>query len=258
MSQQQDYCEWVELYALGALNEEESDIFRDHAKQCGSCQQGLKELQPVMDALPVSVQPTDPPSGMKQRVLNSILTLEDETANTSEGQPLPHEDPITPFKKPEKRGTTWSTVFISSLSAALVLLGVYSFQLAGDNKQLRSELSAILAPSQATQVNDFVQLAPAVQGLVPQGLATIVVDEKGTHLIVQAQDLPKLEGTEAYQVWLIKGEEKHSAGTFFSEHGNGGLMYTFALETYDTVAITLEPDAYGTQPRGKLLLAASL
>jgi anti-sigma-K factor RskA len=91
-----------------------------------------------------------------------------------------------------------------------------------------------------------------------KGLATIVIDSKGTHLIVQAEDLPQIQEQQAFQVWLIKDNQPVNAGTFYPQNGKGAIYYTFEPTDYDTVAMTLEPDAHGEKPRGTIVLAAGL
>ena len=86
----------------------------------------------------------------------------------------------------------------------------------------------------------------------------MVQDDTGTRLVVQASDLPALSGNEAYQVWLIKDGQPINAGTFLSGDGKGALTYTMEPGDYDMVAITLEPDAEGDQPRGRMVLTGAL
>ena len=171
----------------------------------------------------------------------------------------------------------------AGLAAAALLLGVYTAQLrsqidsltqqaAGSsatqeqlvqaqaqNAQLQEQLASALKPAQGMQTGEAVKLNPATQDIVAQGLATIVIDSKGTHLVVQAENLPNLEGNEAFQVWLIKGDTPQNAGTFLSRDGTGAVYYTLdSANDYDTVAITLEPDAMGDEPRGTMILAAKI
>jgi len=156
--------------------------------------------------------------------------------------------------------------------AAAVLIGFYAGNLRGEIGNLQQQLAmtsnevgnlqqkivSASMPSQGLRVNDAVKLSPAAKDIVAQGLATIVIDAKGTHLLVQADNLPKLQGSEAFQVWLIKGNVKQSAGTFLTRDGTGAMYYTFKPEDYDTIAITLEPDEKGSEPRGRVILAANI
>ncbi|WP_254438423.1 anti-sigma factor [Paenibacillus sp. DCT19] len=56
-----------------------------------------------------------------------------------------------------------------------------------------------------------------------------------------------------------QGDTPQNAGTFLSHDGTGAVYYTLESgNDYDTVAITLEPDALGDQPRGTMILAAKI
>lgn len=96
---------------------------------------------------------------------------------------------------------------------------IYAGQLRQDVDQLQQQLSGGTKPAQELKVDESVALSPAAKDIVASGLATIVVDSSGTHLVVQAENLPELTGTEVYQVWLIKGDTPQNAGTFVSSEG---------------------------------------
>jgi hypothetical protein len=165
------------------------------------------------------------------------------------------------------------------LAAAVVGMGLYAFQLKADVRKLqeelaaegarltaagselakaREELKALSKPAEALKVTKVVNLLPAVEASASKGLATIAVDTKGSHILVQAEELPIIGNSEAFQVWLIKDNQPVNAGTFYPQDGKGGIYYTFEAKEYDSVAITLEPDAKGEKPRGNIVLTAGL
>lgn len=167
-----------------------------------------------------------------------------------------------------RSGLRWR-VLSAGLAAAIAVLGIYTVQLNREvnDLQLKADrattvdqqlLASALKPAQGLRLGEAVKLDPVSQDIAAHGLATIVIDSQGTHLVVQAEKLPQLQDSEAYQVWLIKGDVKHNAGTFLSRDGTGALYYTFDPGDYEMVAITLEPDAYGEQPRGKVILSAPI
>ncbi|WFR63254.1 anti-sigma factor [Paenibacillus amylolyticus] len=191
--------------------------------------------------------------------------------------------PWQPQGRARARSSRAWRIASAGFAAAALVLGVYAAQLqsqidsltqqaAGSsatqeqlvqaqaqNAQLQEQLASALEPAQGMQTGEAVKLNPATQDIVAQGLATIVIDSKGTHLVVQAENLPNLEGNEAFQVWLIKGDTPQNAGTFLSRDGTGAVYYTLdSANDYDTVAITLEPDAMGEEPRGTMILAAKI
>ncbi|MFC3799055.1 anti-sigma factor domain-containing protein [Cohnella sp. GCM10012308] len=269
-------CDLLELYVLGGLTEEEALRFEAHLSSCASCREQRHELADIVGLLPAAAEPQPVPEGMKKRILANVLEENvsagtEPAASTPESQvearrsiqpPSQQTDP-TPsaplFTTTARRTPAYMKLVTTGLVAALLALLLYAAQLRGQVSDLRGELAdAGSAPVQELKVNQAVKLNPAAADIVATGLATIVIDKNGTHLLVQAEQLPKLQGNEAYQVWLIKGQEKFSAGTFLSDQGTGALYYTLKNGGYDTVAITLEPDAFGDQPRGEIVLAASL
>ncbi|PLT46849.1 hypothetical protein B8V81_1073 [Paenibacillus pasadenensis] len=140
-----------------------------------------------------------------------------------------------------------------------------------ENKRLSAELHASTQtldstieqlrkteqPFAGAMVSQIVSLKP-VKDLVARGQAYLVVDDRGTHLIVQASRLPELKDEQAFQVWLIKGDKPVNAGTFMPTGNAGAVTFTFPGGSYDQVAITLEPDAFGQEPRGSIVLAGAL
>ncbi|MFB9328281.1 anti-sigma factor domain-containing protein [Paenibacillus aurantiacus] len=272
-----DPCELLELYVMGGLADEEREAFELHLNSCESCRASRLALMEVIDLLPLSVEEQPVPAGMKRRVLSHVLGSEAGKAQPTEGRtedeaaykanavsvPTVRErsgsedmDELGRKLKSRNRQIRW---LAAGFAAAVILFVAYAGSQLATIADLRGELADQHdASSPQMRVEQAVQLAPAAADIVAQGLATIVIDQKGTHLVVQAENLPELQGTEAYQVWLIKEDAKVSAGTFLSEQGHGAMYYTFKPQDYDTIAITLEPDALGTQPRGQIVLAAPL
>ncbi|SDI47846.1 anti-sigma factor [Natribacillus halophilus] len=273
----------VEMYVLGGLTDEEQQTFEDHLQSCSECQEKVREFQDVVGLLPLTSEPVEPPPGMKDRVLGHVLG-DDQQDDVDEDQE--RATPSSPVKTSARR-SHWGRFGVIGVSAAALLLGIFSVQQQGQINELQQELAAteneledaqtdllateeqlsqtqeeldeaVVSLDDPMQFNDVVELAPAAEDIVAEGLATIVVDSDGTHLMVQADDMPELEGNEAFQVWLMEDGQPVNAGTFHTEAGQGALHYTFEQDNYDTIAITLEPDADGDEPRGDMILAAEL
>jgi RNA polymerase sigma factor (sigma-70 family) len=295
MSNQQadKMCELVELYALDALSEEEAALFKEHLKTCEACREQLIELQQIVDLLPKASEPVEVPQGMRERVLGHVLgSTVEQNPNTEVYDKVPDEQAledntdivtvlgprVTKPEKIDRKARYWQLISLG-LSAAVIGLGLYTYTLKGTMNGLQTELAAVKGsmsgleqelsavtqqlaiankPSDAFQVNKIVTLNPAAENFISKGLASIVIDNKGTHLIVQAEDLPQVNQQEAFQVWLIKDNQPVNAGTFSPYNGKGVIYFTFEPKDYDTVAITLEPDANGVKPRGTIVLAGGL
>lgn len=280
----------IEMYVLGGLDPEEKAQFEAYMREDEQCRLAVEELREVMDILPFAVEDVAPPKGMKNRVLSHILTpshteqtISDDRGTTSNVVEKSSDDhTVKPtlvysaqddkvWTQDKNKGRFWriATTFVA---AAAVIIGIYASNLRGEIDSLQQQLAisstqvnslqgrlaTVAMPTQGLKVDEAVKLNPATADIVAQGLASIVIDDKGTHLLVQADNLPKLKGKQAFQVWLIKGDVKQSAGTFLTQDGTGAMYYTFQPENYDTIAITLEPDEKGDQPRGPVILAAEI
>ncbi|MDU0204837.1 anti-sigma factor [Paenibacillus sp. MAH-36] len=247
-------CDSLEMYAIGGLDAKERAAFERHLPSCPACAAELEELTAIVDLLPMASAPVSPPEGMRTRVLEHVLS--EEQAQSDEIPSLFVKASLEKSPGKENRFRPW---LYGGLSAAVLILAMYSYNLKQQINELQSNLAQMNGPSEAVQANQVVELSSAAKDIVAKGLATIVIDSKGTHLLVQAEQLPELQNNEAYQVWLIKGKETPvNAGTFMTQNGTGGLYYTFDPNNYDTIAITLEPDAHGNTPRGSLVLSAPL
>lgn len=237
-----------------------------------------QEMVPVFGAgILASIEPS---------VLASTDKLIDSGYSEKEEQnPYGFLQPTRGSRKTSQRSKSrmgWRILFAGLIAALICLVGVITYQLNDkvtdlqhqvdqnvviemqlqtakqENFDLKSKLSASLKPVQGLKLDEAIKLAPVSQDITAKGLAAIVMDSQGTHLVVQAEKLPQLQNNEAFQVWLIKDDEHYNAGTFLSKDGVGALYYTFDPGDYETVAITLEPDAYGNLPRGKAILSAPI
>ncbi|WP_171652092.1 anti-sigma factor [Paenibacillus foliorum] len=302
-------CEWLEMHALGGLEEHEKVAFEYHLTQCALCRNQLIELKQVVDLLPMASDPTPIPEGMRDRVLGSLLGVgavkklgamsefgvENELPGrfASPGRKVDQSDRNAVKKasnstelsrravqteRSARRSAYWRWG-CAGLAIVIIGLGVYAYQLNERVGKLRmelhdaheeltrteselskaaSDLIAINKPAEALKVNQIVSLNSTAEDLVSKGKAIMAMDAKGTHMIVQAEDLPQLKQEEAFQVWLIKDNQPINAGTFYSQNGIGAIYCTFEPKDYDSVAVTLEPDAHGEKPRGTIVLTAGL
>ncbi|MCI3923351.1 anti-sigma factor [Paenibacillus sp. TRM 82003] len=258
------------------MSEAEAEAFERHLAACEQCRSAVEELRDIVGLLPLSAEPIEPPAGMKARVLEAVLSGEQgsqtpvetgepkqktpaEYLPVSSGTQTTSELQANPMAatRTRRRGPR---IAIAGLSAAVVLLGVYAASLQSQLSETREQLRIATAETLTDpfQLNQAVTLTPAAEQIIASGIASIVIDDRGTHLLVQAENLPELHGSEAFQVWLLEDGQPTNAGTFLSHNGTGALMFTFEPHTYDTVAITHEPDAGGTTPRGEMVLVAEL
>jgi hypothetical protein len=230
-------CDHLLDYYNHHLNESDKEVFEKHLESCSDCQEALNELQQLDEFLPYASEPIDPPEGLEDRVFASI----DGTAN------------VTPFRR-EKTRKRWIFPSLAAVLALSLLGNAYMFT------QIQQE-EEIAEQATIDQVTEFVELA-AVKGNA-KGTASIIKQGEQSSLVVQASQLQDLSREEVYQVWLIKDEKPQRAGTFVTgEDGKGSVVFKlneeFAKEDWDTVAITLEPDAKSQLPQGDIVLASEI
>jgi uncharacterized protein YpmB len=230
-------CDHLLDYFNQHLNESDKEVFEKHLESCSDCQEALNELQQLDEFLPYASEPIDPPEGLEDRVFASI----DGTAN------------VTPFRR-EKTRKRWIFPSVAAVLALSLFGNAYMFT------QIQQE-EEIVEQAAIDQVTEFVELA-AVKGNA-KGTASIIKQGEQSSLVVQASQLQDLSQEEVYQVWLIKDEKPQRAGTFVTgEDGKGSVVFKlneeFAKEDWDTVAITLEPDAKSQIPQGDIVLASEI
>jgi anti-sigma-K factor RskA len=59
-------------FALGSLDPEQAEDFKDHLKTCKRCQEELRWLAPAVRALPEAVEPQTPPPALKARLMAEV------------------------------------------------------------------------------------------------------------------------------------------------------------------------------------------
>jgi Anti-sigma-K factor rskA len=229
------HCDHLLDYYNQHLNESDKAAFEKHLENCSDCREAINELYQLNEFLPFASEPIDPPRGLEERVFANI------------------EESVTPLRK-EKPQRRW--LFPSAAAAlALSLLG-NAYLFTHIQKEEEMEEQAVI-----DQVTQYVELA-SVTGNA-KGTASIIKQGEQSSLVVQASQLKDLTKDEVYQVWLIKDEKPQRAGTFVTgKDGKGSVVFKmneeFAREDWDTVAITLEPDANSQLPEGDIVLASEI
>ena len=178
----------VAPYALGALPHEDARRFRAHLDDCALCRADLEILQPVIDALPDTIEPVDPPPALRKRIM---AVVEEEAAQRRRST------------QPVRR---WLGVpvprAVPALAAACVLL------IAG--------LGVGLAVSGGGgETRTFTGTAPTGAS------AQMRVEPDHTTLVVRG--MPNPPSGRMYQVWLVrgKGAPEPTRALFTTRRGEG-------------------------------------
>ncbi len=232
-------CEYLLSYISNTLSESDKEIFEVHMQTCDSCREDYKELSESWEALQFDFEDQDVPKSLKKEVFSFIFMDDDKE------QKLSVTDKLVAWKndlKSQFRPLT-SSLIIMLLIVTTILMYVNSWS--GNEVQDASSRQAEIITSLQLKTDD-AQMNEA------SGYAYVVQQDDAKKLIIQVDGLPKLEGTETYQVWLLKDSQRLNAGIFnTNETGSGVLVHTLPKEeSFDQIGITKEPKLNNTQPEG--------
>jgi anti-sigma-K factor RskA len=174
------YRDDVGAYLLGALNDLERQAFERHLTGCSECQEEVERLRPAAEALPASVVQLQPPPALKRRLMAEV-----------EGDVAPTRRAWLPRLRAPR---------LAFAAAALVLGLAIGFGVA----QLGGE--------------DTRTVAVTVAKAMPEAGGTLEVE--GDNATLRLHDMPELERSRVYQVWLQRGEKLVPTRTF--EVGSNG------------------------------------
>ena len=224
-------------YVLGALDEAERDAFEEHLAGCPACREEVDELLPAANALPMSVEPVDPPPSLKARIMAEV---EREASLLAAAGPEADRPPAAPERR--RRFTLRVPRLVPSVvAAALLVIGI----------AIGVGAAALRGEPERT-VTAQVSGAPG---------ASLQVELSGHEGRLTARGLPAPPRGRVYQVWLKReGHAAEPTAAMFlpSRDGAATASVPGSMEGVDQVMITDEPDGGSPQPTGRLLAVADL
>lgn len=250
-------CSLLLDYFNNELTKEQVEAFESHLLTCPTCAEELMELHELTEDLPYDSEPIDPLIGMKERVLSNIVNGTDTVESTRE-QEINQNTTVRQWQAPNKKKKRWYKPLIAAvLTASLLGNGLALIYFSKGQEKTES------APEDESldTVQEMISLSPS-EGVDAEATAMMIEQNGATNLVVQAQDLPSLEGEETYQVWVLQDGDPSRAGTFvLNEKGIGAVSYVINDDIdheWDTIAITKEPNANSQEPKGDILLSSPI
>lgn len=140
----------------------------------------------------------------------------------------------------DRKATRWRTIALSAAAAVVIGLGALGVGLA---------LRPTPTPSTAAEV--FA--APDVQtvsGEIPGGgVATVVYSKERNAGVLVMNDVPPPQPGTVYQMWLVRPDGPHSAGTMDAQDVAPSTTAVLPdLGTSEVLAFTIEPPGGSEQP----------
>ncbi|MFI8341968.1 anti-sigma factor [Streptomyces sp. NPDC085639] len=239
-------------YALGALDDTESNDFATHLRDCEACRQEAAEFEATAARLAAAVaQP--PPAVAKAQVLAAI----DEVRQLPPRVPASASAPA-PAPAPARGGvlTRRAVPLVLAASVAAAALGgiaVWQTQngqgLKAQARQAQQQLDTISAVLAAPD-------ARAVHGRAANGALTAVVSsDQQNKAVFTAAKLPAPGAGKTYQLWLDHDGTMRPAGLI--DH-DGTVILTGNPAGAGAVGLTLEPSGGSPQPTTDPLLLMPL
>jgi anti-sigma-K factor RskA len=212
-------------YALGALPPEETAELEHHLNGCEECRRELRWLNPAVELIPESTPQLDPPPELRERLLAEVRT------------DLGH----APIARRREIRFRWARGLLlrpaTGLAAiALVAAGVAGYAIRGDDGATQTISSS------------------AVPGEPSAQLARI--GDSGT---LQLFGLEQLPASEAYQVWVQRGDRLTPSFLFVPRtDGTASAAIPQGLDSADAVMVTAEPRGGSLRPSSAPIVSVSL
>jgi anti-sigma-K factor RskA len=230
-------------YVLDAITDDERWEADAHLAQCPNCPRKLRELQAVVNLLPLSLPPVEPPSDLKKRLFAAIH---------AEAPPPPKTIMLPQRPQQTSRRAWWrlrETRLLIGVAALLCILlgGMLVWNIA---LQQQLALQAHAAPS---------SIAYTLRGKAGENGELIYFPQM--HLMVLVMhELPTLQGTQVYQGWLLEKQHPTSIGLLHMQNETALLNFTGDVKGYDTITVSVEPgpEASRVQPTGEIIASGSL
>lgn len=242
MEKESHLLDLVPAYALGCLDGEESRAVEAHMESCIECQSALLDYQELVGQMAYSVPQIDPPPGVKASLMAQVQSGQQTTPAT-----LPHKSWW------ERLWDAMPRLTPAWLGASLVVIGF----LVVSNLFLWNQVRDL----RAAREQQMVVVALNGTGVAPESSGKIVISRDGQYGTLIVDQLPVLDESQQYQLWLIKDEQRTSGGVFsVSDHGYGSLEIWSPqpLGSYDSFGITIEPFGGSPGPTGDKVLGGDL
>ena len=234
--------ELLPVFALDALEGDETVQASEHLAACPACRAELAAFQAVADQLPLAVPDAAPAADLKQRLM----------ARVQPSRPaVPAAAPRAPWWQPL---ADWMRRAMPAWGAVSVVLIV------------ALSVSNLLLWQRATRSNVTPQPGAmrtmGIQGTdaAPDAIGTVVIDADGDHGALVVDGLPLLDVDHQYQVWLIKDGQQTSGGIFSVDEEGYGVHWLSApqpLSSYDALGVTIEPAGGSPGPTGDKVLGVT-
>lgn len=241
----------IDGYALGALDDTETRIVRDHLSDCQECAELLAEAREVLAAFPSSLEPMQPGPEVRERLVAAAIA--------SNAAPPPGPAIVAVEGRRERHGPSWvpfaiaAGIATAAFAAALAWALVLNSRLDDKTERLASAEEALGAFAAR---GDTLHMDSEFHGNAIE--AAIAVPEQEQRITVVVTGLPAAAAGEGYKLWLFAdGEPAAGVPLAPDENGNVVARLDIDLSQFDAMELNAQaPD--DPEPGGELVIGGPL
>ena len=288
-------------YFLGSLEPEERSLLEEHLDACSECNAEVLEAGEAATVLALSVEQVPVPASVKEGLFARIEAESRLRPAAPEARgpsllarilgsgPLTH--PATALA---------SVLLVVVVGGGGVLFNARVDGVVRENDALRDQLGVMatasaqttarlddtlaeMAEEQETIATNLRTVAAAVaettagldnrlaqtvsvnvlegSGQMSNSRVMVLMTDQGAVALLAALDLPPLPPDRVYQVWLVRGSLRYSAGIFTVDPSGFGqtlIRLVGPLGEFDAIAITIEPRGGSQWPTSTTVLRSDL
>ena len=270
-------------YAAGALDAEDTRRFEEYLATASQEELGLLgEFMSVSSLLPLPMERQNPPPSVREELLQRVAVSVRARASVERRT---EELVSRPAPSPRKKQVSWLPFGVTFGALVMVLaFSMFVSNLMGtiddqrnslariqtENRELQTQLVALR--DEVTRKEELLKVLAArhievtIMGgaaVNPVGYGKVIWDPDHKTAILQVANLPAVPGDKDYQLWVVKGEQKISAGVFAVTGDQPGFfkIENLAVSNPSDVgafAVTLEPRGGVPQPTGAMYLVGAV
>jgi hypothetical protein len=251
----------IPAYSIGATDAEETRFVEVNLAVYPDAAAELDRYRLMSEGLLHSAEPMSPPSALRGKIVSAIAG--NNAAKTS-GEGFGSQ--VVQFMNLRR----WSLSKMVAAAAILMLVAsnVFWWNQVQDARQDKDDVAmqleereVFLAALSNASNSRWVELSTADTEGAANAAAAVIWEPSSQRALLYAQGFPQLEPDMAYQLWLIQGDERISAGVFqVNFSGNGTFVFTVpdSLDNFDALGITPEPAAGSPAPTGNPVVFGEL
>jgi anti-sigma-K factor RskA len=230
-------------YAFGLTTTEETRLVESNLAFCPEAAADLADYHELQAEMRADVPQVEPPAYLADQLMAAIAA--------------PVAKPA-----PRPRRIHWGWAVAAAAVLALVITNIYwlrrvnELQQSESTEEYNGNGAFVLTSTSSLR---WVRLPPSEQ--TADTSAFMMWNSESEIGLLYAHGFPELTVGKTYQLWLTRGDEKVSAGTFrVDADGKGALLFhvTQPIDQFTWARITAEPESGSDQPTGNPVVVGKL